>query len=108
MNKTLRFTLLSMLMMLCGTMWAQSWEKTNTLSVGDVVVLAVDNGSVTKELSGVTTSGTTIGQVENYNGTPAGLYPLTIVAGSAEGSIAFKTSVGTYLSWSNGIFFPSC
>ena len=102
MYKTLRFSLVSLLIMLCGTVMAQSWERTSTLTVGDVVVLAVDNGTVTKELSGVTTTGTTIGQVADYDGTPAGAYPLTVVAGSAEGSVAFKTSANTYLSWTSG------
>jgi len=101
MFKTLRFTLVSLLMMVCGTVFA-AWEKTETLTVGDVVVMAVDNSNVTKELTAVTTSGTTIGTATDYTGTPAGTYPLTIVAGSAEGSIAFKTTANTYLSWKSG------
>lgn len=88
-------------MMVCGTVFA-AWEKTETLTVGDVVVMAVDNSNVTKELTAVTTSGTTIGTATDYTGTPAGTYPLTIVAGSAEGSIAFKTTANTYLSWKSG------
>ncbi len=101
MFKTLRFTLVSLLMMVCGTVFA-GWQKTETLTVGDVVIMAGETQSATKELTAVTTSGTTIGTATDYTGTPAGTYPLTIVAGSAEGSIAFKTTAGTYLSWSSG------
>lgn len=82
--------------------FAQTWEKATEIAVGEVVVLAVDNGSVTKELSTVTTSGTTIGQVVDYETTPAGVYPLTVVAGSEEGSVAFQNSEGAYLAWSSG------
>ena len=82
--------------------FADGWEKISTISVGDVVVLAVDNGSVTKELSTITTSGTTIGQVVDYETTPAGVYPLTVVSGNADGSFAFKNEDGNYLAWSSG------
>jgi hypothetical protein len=42
MNKTLRFSLISLLMMLCGTVFADSWVKTApaSLQTGDVVVIA--------------------------------------------------------------------
>ena len=101
MESKLRFTLISLLMMLCGTAFA-GWQKTETLTVGDVVIMAGETQSATKELTAVTTSGTTIGTATDYTGTPAGTYPLTIVAGSTEGSIAFKTTADTYLSWSSG------
>ncbi|MBP5514454.1 MAG: discoidin domain-containing protein, partial [Bacteroidaceae bacterium] len=79
-----------------------AWEQTTSIAVGDVVVLAVDNGSVTRELSGITTTGTTIGQVEDYTTTPAGVYPLTVVKGSENGSFGFKNADGAYLAWSSG------
>ncbi len=79
-----------------------AWEQTTSIAVGDVVVLAVDNGSVTKELSAVTTTGTTIGQVVDYTTTPEGVYPLTVVKGTAEGSFGFKNADGAYLAWSSG------
>ena len=79
-----------------------AWEQTTSIAVGDVVVLAVDNGTVTKELSAVTTSGTTIGQVVDYTTTPEGVYPLTVVAGTAEGSFGFKNADGAYLAWASG------
>lgn len=83
-------------------LFAETWEKATEIAVGDVVVLAVDNGTVTKELSTVTTSGTTIGQVVDYESIPAGVYPLTVVAGTDEGTFAFKNSDGAYLAWSSG------
>ena len=98
--KKILFTLVALLT--TASAFADNWEKTSTVAVGDVVVLAVDNGSVTKELSTVTTSGTTIGQVVDFTDTPEGVYPLTIVAGNADGSFAFKNSDGNYLAWSSG------
>lgn len=82
--------------------FAQSWEKATEIAVGDVVVLAVDNGTVTKELSTVTTTGTTIGQVVDYTTTPEGVYPLTVVAGADEGTVAFQNAEGAYLAWETG------
>ncbi len=103
MHKQLRLALVSSLAMLCGTGFAaNSWEKATSLSVGDVVLLAVDNGTVAKELSGFSDTGTPYGTVEDYDGTPNGLYPLSVTAGSGEGSFAFKTSSDTYLSWNSG------
>ena len=75
-----------------------AWEKTTTIAVGDVVVLAFDNDNAAKELSGVTT----IGTVVDYTTAPEGLYPLTVVAGSTDNTFAFKTTDGTYLSWASG------
>ena len=99
--KQLRLALVSSLAMLCGTGFAaNSWEKATSLSVGDVVLLAVDNGTVAKELSGFGDG--SYGSAVDYVGTPNGVYPLSIVAGSGEGSFAFKTSSDTYLSWSSG------
>ena len=43
-----------------------------------------------------------IGEAEDYTGsTPAGLYPLSVVAGSQSGSFAFKNG-DNYLSWTSG------
>ena len=88
---------------LLGVLNAQAaWEKATSISVGDVVVLAFDNNTVSKELSTVTTSGPTIGSVVDYTTEPEGVYPLTIVAGSQDDTFAFKTTAGTYLAWSSG------
>ena len=78
-----------------------AWEQTTSIAVGDVVVLAVNHDRVTKELSTVTTSGTTIGQVVDYTTTPAGVYPLTVVAGTEDGTFGFKNADGAYLAWSS-------
>ena len=37
-----------------------------------------------------------------YSGKVAGLYALTVEAGSSSGTYAFKTADGKYLSWSSG------
>lgn len=95
--------LLSLIVMVLSVLSAHAdWEKTTSIAVGDVVVLAYDDENVSKELSEVTSSGTTIGVVADYETSPAGTYPLTVVAGSTEGSFAFKTSEDTYLAWSSG------
>lgn len=80
-----------------------SYEGTTSIAAGDTVVFGYIDGSTKKELSGVTTSGTTIGTVTDFTGTaPAGVYPLTVAGGSSEGSFAFQNSEGKYLSWSSG------
>ena len=88
---------------LLGVLNAQAtWEKTTSISVGDVVVFAFDNETVAKELSEISLQGSNmIGKVEDYTSTPAGLYPLTVVAGSEENTFAFKNE-SVYLSWSSG------
>lgn len=91
--------LLTFLIPLAG--WGQTYEMTTSLVAGDEVVLV--NTSVTKELGSLTTSGTTYGTaVDVANSTPVGSNLLTVVAGNTEGSFAFKTSNGKYLSWSSG------
>lgn len=96
--------LLSLIVMVLSVLSAHAdWEKTTTIAVGDVVVLAYDGENVSKELSEINTSGTTpYGNVADYETSPVGTYPLTVVAGSTEGSFAFKTSEDTYLAWSSG------
>ncbi len=86
---------------LSGTAWAQTYTLATSLSVGDEVVL-VDT-DVAKELSGISTTSTPYGTVADVeNSTPTGKLPLTVVAGSASGTFAFKTSENKYLSWSSG------
>ena len=81
-----------------------AYESVASISAGDVVIFAYESGSTRKELTGVTTSGTTIGTATDYTnaGSPNATFPLTVVAGSDTGSYAFKTSSNTYLSWSSG------
>ena len=100
MKQFLRYSFVALLAMVCGNIYA-AWEKATSIAVGDVIVIAVDNGTVTKELSGIKTGSTPIGDVVDYSGTPAGVYPLTVVAGSQSGTFAFKNG-DNYLSWSSG------
>ena len=79
-----------------------SWTKLTSISVGDVVAFVYEGASGGSELTSVTTTGTTIGAVTDYNENPSGNYLLTIMAGNAEGSYAFKTTSNTYLSWLTG------
>ena len=75
---------------------APSGNLATSLAVGDVVVMI--NSDASKEFNGI--SGT-YGAAEDYSGDPAGLHPLTIVAGSADGSIAFQDG-DAYLAWTSG------
>ena len=91
--------LLTFLIPLAG--WGQTYEMTTSLVAGDEVVLV--NTSVTKELGPLSTTATVYGTaVDVENSTPVGSNLLTVAAGSAEGSFAFKTSDDKYLSWSSG------
>ena len=102
MNKILRYSFVALMAMVFGNSYA-AWEKATSIAVGDVIVIAVDNGTVTKELKGIGMAGSnSIGEAEDYTGsTPAGLYPLSVVAGSQSGSFAFKNG-DNYLSWTSG------
>lgn len=77
-----------------------SLNKATSISIGDQVVF-VHEGSK-NELTSVTTTGTTVGAVTEYATNPSGSFMLTIVAGNANNSYAFKTPSNTYLSWSSG------
>ena len=94
MNKILRFSFVALMAMMVGNVMADSWEKASSIAVGDVVLLTVDNSSVTSELKGIKSGSTPIGDIVNYTGEPAGVYPLTVEAGSADGTFAFKGEGG--------------
>ena len=100
MNKILRYSFVALLAMLFGNSYA-AWEKATSIAVGDVLLLTVDAGSDHKELTGFTTTGTIYGQVADFTGTPAGTYPLTVEAGSTDGTFAFKNG-SNYLCVVNG------
>ena len=70
--------------------------KATSIAVGDVVYLVYEDGSY--ELSGISTTSTKYGIGTSYETTPAGLYPLTVVAGNVEGSVAFKRDNNVYLN----------
>ena len=94
MNKILRFSFVALMAMMVGNVMADSWEKASSIAVGDVVLLTVDNSSVTSELKGIKSGSTPIGDIVAYTGVPAGVYPLTVEAGSTEGTFAFKGEGG--------------
>ena len=79
-----------------------SWTKLNSLAAGDTVAFVYEKDNVKKELTGVSTTGTTIGEVTDYDENPSGSFLLTVEAGNKENSFAFKTINDTYLSWSSG------
>lgn len=94
--------LLSILALLISTFsYAASYEKATAVAVGDVVLLTVDNGTIAVEYNGIV-SGKTFGAYEAFTDAPAGLAPLTLVKGSADGSFAFQDADGNYLCWKSG------
>ena len=87
-------------------MWGQTrsvtYEPATSISAGDVVLLVAEGTNYKKELSGFSTTSTIYGTVADFTTAPAGVYPLTVVAGNSSGSFAFKNSENKYLSWSSG------
>ena len=65
-----------------------------TLAVGDTIVIACGSKSV--EMHGFTTTNYANG--ETYADVPMGLYPLVVLPGVSEGTFAFETTEGKYLS----------
>ena len=94
LGKRLVMVLTMLLIFGIGQAWGQ-YTKASSIAVGDVVVLVYESGK--KELSSI--SGYGVGT--SYNGTPAGLYELTVEAGSSSGTFSLKNG-STYLSWSSG------
>lgn len=74
-----------------------TWNKTSSISVGDVVVMTgtKSDGTAPHELSGCDGS---IGNVSSFSTSPAGTYRLEVVDGADEGQVAFKTTNNKYLS----------
>lgn len=101
MNKILRYSFVALMAMMFGNVFADNWEKATSIAVGDVVVLAYESESITKELTGISTTSTKYGLAAEYTASPACTYPLTVEAGSAAGSFAFKTKDNSYLYWSS-------
>ena len=102
MNKILRYSFMALMAMMFGNVMADTWEKTTSIAVGDVVVLAYESESITKELTGISSTSTKYGIATEYTTTPACTYPLTVEAGSKDGSFAFKTNDNKYLYWNSG------
>ena len=81
---------------------AGGWTKVTSISVGDVVVFAYDDAY--KEMTSVTTTGTTYGSataVDPYPDDLSGDYALTVEAGNGGTGYSFKHG-SVYLSWSSG------
>ncbi len=81
---------------------AGGWAKVTSISVGDVVVFAYDDAY--KEMTSVTTTGTTYGSattVDPYPNDLSGDYALTVEAGNGGTGYSFKHG-SVYLSWSSG------
>ena len=75
--------------------------KTTSIAAGDVVYLVCETKNM--QLSGISTTSTKYGIGTEYTGTiNADLYKLTVEAGTVEGSFAFKTADGKYLTWTSG------
>ena len=75
---------------------ASSWEQVTSLTIGDEVIFVYGTGKW--EMTGVASSK---GTATSYTTNPAGTYLLTIEAGNADNSYAFKNG-SNYLSWSTG------
>ena len=73
----------------------QSYSRTTTISVGDVVILVCE--SKTAELGAVASYGASVA----YSSNPVGVNPLTVEAGYSDGTYSFKTSENKYLSWTS-------
>ncbi len=71
-----------------------------SIKVGDRIVIAYAAGKT--ELVGFSTTKTIYGLKADYTDNPAATFVLEVVAGSAAGSFAFKTSDGAYLCWTSG------
>ena len=75
-------------------------SKATSVSIGDIVYIVCDSKGF--EFSGFSSTSTIYGTGVAYSGTVSGAYEWTLVAGSTEGSFAFKNSKGEYLCWSSG------
>ena len=73
-------------------------EAANALADGDVVYMATETFG--KELSGFGATTMSFGIGVDYTGSPAGLYPLTVVA-NEDGTYSFTMTDG-YLNWASG------
>ncbi len=74
-------------------------KETTGIEVGDVIVFAYENdGAVAAFASGFNSSNyINVIQASDFSGS----WALTVVAGASEGTFAFQTADGKYLSWSS-------
>ena len=86
----------------CGASQTETWKKLTTeteLQVGDLIVFVYEKDKM--ELSGFSTTGTVYGLGTEYDDFPSGLMVFEVVAGSSNGTIAFKNG-DKYLYWTSG------
>ena len=83
-----------------------TWQKITALANNDVVIFVYESGNPAapiKELSGVTTSGTTIGTAADVSTNVAASYPLTVEVTTSNNVTKYSFKNGSdYLSWSTG------
>lgn len=80
-----------------------TYESATSIAVGDTVVLVCESKGM--EMSTIGTQ--KYGEGKAYTGAPTGLVPLTVEAGTAANSFAFKTPAGTYLYWTAGNYLQT-
>ena len=96
-----RLVMLITMLLVVGvnSVWGATWEKATSIAAGDVVLLVCESQKM--ELSGISTTNTKYGIGTAYSTTPAGLYELTVEAGSTSGTYSFKNG-SDYLYWTSG------
>ena len=96
-----RLVMLITMLLVVGvnSVWGATWEKATSIAAGDVVLLVCESKKM--ELSGISTTSTKYGIGTAYTTTPAGLYELTVEAGSTSGTYSFKKG-SNYLYWNSG------
>lgn len=96
-----RLVMLITMLLVVGvnSVWGATWEKATSIAAGDVVLLVCESQKM--ELSGISTTNTKYGIGTAYSTTPAGLYELTVEAGSTSGTYSFKNG-SNYLYWTSG------
>ena len=95
-SKTIRLLLVMLLTLtVSANAWSATWEKATSIAAGDVVLLVCESKKM--ELSGVNS----YGSGKTYSTSPAGLYELTVEAGSSSGTFSLKNG-NNYLFWNSG------
>ena len=98
-NRYYLFSIILLFTLGVGSMWGATWEKATSIAAGDVVLLVCESKKM--ELSSISTTSTKYGIGTAYTTTPAGLYELTVEAGSSNGTFSFKNG-SAYLYWTSG------
>ena len=78
------------------------YVKATSINGGDRIIISYESAEINKNLTGISTTSTKYGLASDYATYPSTTYTLDVVAGSADGSVAFKTSDNKYLTWTSG------